>query len=105
MIQTNTSFVCIPLPVSISMRLGACASRHVSDVHSLSTAQQVRIEGLAGREYLDNLADKRRCAESAPALRFSGEVDRIYLDVPGRLRVRLRSHRNENRVQGSWYHH
>ena len=51
-------------------------------------ARQVRIEGLAGREYLDNLADKRRCAESAPELRFSGEVDRIYLAVPGPLRVR-----------------
>lgn len=51
----------------------------------------MRIEGLAGREYLDNLADKRRCAESAPELRFSGEVDRIYLGVPGPLRVRLHS--------------
>ena len=48
----------------------------------------MRIEGLAGREYLDNLSDKRRCAESAPELRFSGEVDRIYLAVPGPLRVR-----------------
>ena len=53
---------------------------------------QVRVEGLTGREYLDNLADKRRCAESAADLRFIGEVDRIYLDVPGPLRVRPRSY-------------
>ena len=38
---------------------------------------------------MDNLADKRRCKETALDLRFTGEVDRIYLDVPGPLRVRL----------------
>ncbi len=51
--------------------------------------RQVHIQGLAGREYMDNLANKRRCKETAPDLRFTGEVDRIYLDVPGPLRVRF----------------
>jgi len=50
--------------------------------------RQVSIQGLAGREYLDNLADKKRCKEPAPEVRFAGEVDRVYLDVPGPLRVR-----------------
>ncbi|KAK9838368.1 hypothetical protein WJX81_007536 [Elliptochloris bilobata] len=55
--------------------------------YTIDSIHNVRIEGLAGREYLDNLADKRRCTEAAPDVRFAGEVDRIYLDVPGPLRI------------------
>lgn len=77
----------------VTLHLHVFVNQLTSDVDGLFHALQVRIEGLAGREYLDNLAEKRRCAESAPALRFSGEVDRIYLDVPGPLRVRPCCHR------------
>lgn len=48
----------------------------------------MRIQGLGGREYLDNLAGKARRAEAAPEVRFAGEVDRVYLDVPGPMRAR-----------------
>jgi len=71
---------------------GDCSSRRAwsaAGLHADAGARrQVSIQGLAGREYLDNLADKKRCKEAVPEVRFAGEVDRVYLDVPGPLRVR-----------------
>lgn len=45
------------------------------------------MDGLQGVDYLDSLADKRRLKENGASVRFSGEVDRIYLATPSRLEV------------------
>lgn len=46
---------------------------------------QVVIDGLEGREYRDAASGNRIVTETHPAVRFSGEVDRVYHDVPGPL--------------------
>lgn len=43
---------------------------------------QVKISGLHGSNYLDAVAGRTRKQESAPAITFAGEVDRIYYDAP-----------------------
>lgn len=48
---------------------------------------QVRVDGLQGVGYLDSLQDKKRFTEDGASVRFSGEVDRIYLATPDRLEV------------------
>ena len=48
---------------------------------------QVRVDGLQGVDYLDSLQEKKRISEKGASVRFSGEVDRIYLATPGRLEV------------------
>ena len=45
------------------------------------------MDGLQGVDYLGSLADKRRLTENGAYVRFSGEVDRIYLATPSRLEV------------------
>jgi glucose-6-phosphate 1-epimerase len=49
--------------------------------------QAARLHGLQGREYEDNLAGRRREREQAPALAVTGEIDRVYLQVPPALRL------------------
>ncbi len=48
---------------------------------SVSDVRQVRILGLAGREYLDKLQDGKRMRQEAEAIRFEGETDRIYVNT------------------------
>ncbi len=42
---------------------------------------QVRIRGLQGLQYIDSAAGGSRVVETAPELRITGEVDRIYLSA------------------------
>jgi glucose-6-phosphate 1-epimerase len=46
------------------------------------------LEGLHGVRYLDRTREDRPGTQSAEVLTVSGEVDRIYLDVPNTLRLR-----------------
>lgn len=48
---------------------------------------QTSVEGLQGVEYLDSLQNKQRLTQNDPSVRFTGEVDRIYLQTPNRLEV------------------
>jgi glucose-6-phosphate 1-epimerase len=48
----------------------------------------VHLEGLHGVRYLDRTRKDRAETESSEVLTVSGEIDRIYLDVPGELRLR-----------------
>lgn len=66
-----------PLPLSQALH----SYFAVSDIH------QVAIEGLDGRPYLETLQDWQQ-REQAGDLRFTGETDRIYLDLPPRLVLR-----------------
>eukprot|EP00240_Pyramimonas_obovata_P015221 CAMPEP_0118934194 /NCGR_PEP_ID=MMETSP1169-20130426/13688_1 /TAXON_ID=36882 /ORGANISM="Pyramimonas obovata, Strain CCMP722" /LENGTH=286 /DNA_ID=CAMNT_0006877069 /DNA_START=19 /DNA_END=879 /DNA_ORIENTATION=+ len=43
---------------------------------------QVRVEGLKGVSYLDQLQDRKQCTEEGDAITFPCEVDRIYTDTP-----------------------
>lgn len=47
----------------------------------LATADSARVmvHGLEGATYVDKLAESAKVEESAPAIRFKGETDRIYL--------------------------
>ncbi|KAK9916170.1 hypothetical protein WJX75_009639 [Coccomyxa subellipsoidea] len=53
----------------------------------ISSIDKARVDGLQGVDYLGSLADKRRLTENGAYVRFSGEVDRIYLATPSRLEV------------------
>ena len=50
-------------------------------------AATARLHGLQGLEYEDNLAARRRAREQAAALAVTGEIDRVYLQVPPVLRL------------------
>ncbi|WP_313086088.1 D-hexose-6-phosphate mutarotase [Pseudomonas sp.] len=63
-----------PLPLSQALH----SYFAVSDIH------QVAIEGLDRCPYLETLEDWQR-REQTGDLRFTGETDRIYLDLPSRL--------------------
>ncbi|MCO7514695.1 D-hexose-6-phosphate mutarotase [Pseudomonas guariconensis] len=52
----------------------------VSDVH------QVQVEGVAGLDYIETLADWEQRRQQG-ALGFTGETDRIYLGTPQRLAI------------------
>lgn len=43
---------------------------------------QVRVTGLRGVDYLDALANRAQTPERDDAIRFTGEVDRIYINSP-----------------------
>ncbi|MEM8493936.1 MAG: D-hexose-6-phosphate mutarotase [Planctomycetota bacterium] len=55
--------------------------------------RQASVIGLEGRSFIDNLADtqspmralrdRHRYTEDRATIRFDGEIDRVYLDVPG----------------------
>lgn len=54
-------------------------------VHDLD---DVRICGLAGRRYRDNLRQWAESVETASELVVRGEIDRVYLGGPGRIVIR-----------------
>lgn len=45
--------------------------------------------GLKGVEYMDSLQDKKRLKEQGDSITFIEELDRIYLQTPDTLEVRL----------------
>jgi glucose-6-phosphate 1-epimerase len=49
--------------------------------------RQTRLEGLGGRTYLDDTANRAERVQPAGALTFAGEVDRIYPGAPDTLSV------------------
>lgn len=53
----------------------------IGDIH------QVRVEGLAGTEYLDKTENFRRKRQTEPAVTFTGETDRPYLNTAGPVTV------------------
>jgi len=55
---------------------------------AVGSAREAAVEGLQGVTYLDSLQGRKEVVEAAPEVRFEGEVDRIYLGVPGELRLR-----------------
>lgn len=62
-----------------------CALHTYLAVQELDTVQ---IAGLAGLRYWDTVSGQRDCLETAQALAISGEIDRIYAQVPGPLELR-----------------
>lgn len=48
---------------------------------AVSDVRQVSIRGLEHTDYLDKVDDGKRKQEGADSLRFSGEIDRIYLNT------------------------
>lgn len=53
----------------------------VGDIH------QVTIAGLKGVSYLDKVDNFAQKKESSDAIKVAAEVDRVYLDAPGRVEV------------------
>jgi D-hexose-6-phosphate mutarotase len=49
--------------------------------------QSVRVDGVAGCDYLDKTEGGRRKHDTAQTIRFTGETDRVYLDATGRCVV------------------
>jgi glucose-6-phosphate 1-epimerase len=49
--------------------------------------ESVAVTGLEGRRYRDQLA-RTEATESSRPVRLAGPVDRVYVDVPGPLRIR-----------------
>jgi D-hexose-6-phosphate mutarotase len=49
--------------------------------HPVSDLSQVRISGLENCDYLDNTRDRARTTQQG-AVRFNGELDRVYVSVP-----------------------
>lgn len=48
---------------------------------------QAAVEGLAGRRYRDSAHGNAPAVEHEPAVRFAGEVDRVYFQTPEALRL------------------
>lgn len=65
-------------PVAFSQALHSYFA--VGDIH------QVSVEGLEGRRYIETLANWQERRQQG-ALRFTGETDRIYLDLPPTLSI------------------
>ncbi len=53
---------------------------------AVSDVRAVQVDGLAGARYIDTL-DSWRSKTQAGALSFSGETDRLYLDLPDTLHI------------------
>ena len=47
----------------------------------------MEVQGLEGVKYQDNLQQRQECAGSDAAIQVDREVDRIYLQTPGKLQV------------------
>lgn len=79
------------LTVNLAVRnTGATAFRFTGALHTyfaVDDIAKVGITGLAGREYRDAAGGNRIVTESHETVRFSGEVDRVYHDVPGALEL------------------
>ncbi|KAJ1694945.1 hypothetical protein LUZ63_011643 [Rhynchospora breviuscula] len=54
---------------------------HISDVG------EVRLEGLETMDYYDHLNNKTRATEYGDALTFEKEVDKAYLETPGKIAI------------------
>jgi len=67
----------------------------VGDIH------QVSVVGLQGVEYLDSLEGRARKQEMSDAIRFTGEVDRLYLHTPQAVEIRDASLQRTIRVEKS----
>ncbi len=78
--------------LQLSLRNHNLGPRDVTLSQALHTYLAVRdvaqasVDGLDGRPYIDTLRDWQTVTQRGP-VRFDGEVDRIYLDVPGQLAV------------------
>jgi glucose-6-phosphate 1-epimerase len=59
----------------------------------------VSVAGLKGVDYLDSLEGKQRKTETPDAIRFTGEVDRIYVNTPHTVEIRDESMRRVIRVE------
>jgi len=59
----------------------------------------VAVTGLKGVEYLDSLENRQRKTESDEAIRFTGEVDRIYINSPLAVEIRDETFRRVIRVE------
>ena len=60
-------------------------------LHTYLRVEDVRrtsVEGLRGVRYLDKVAGGEERTEEREEVTFGGEVDRVYLEAPDRLRVR-----------------
>lgn len=49
---------------------------------------QVSVVGLQGVDYLDSLEGRARRQETSDAIRFTGEVDRLYINTPHAVEIR-----------------
>ncbi|TAJ54469.1 MAG: D-hexose-6-phosphate mutarotase [Nevskiaceae bacterium] len=80
------------LEVRLSVRnTGAQAFHFTAALHTylrVNDLAEVELLGLQGRRYRDSAAGGVERREESPALRFQGEVDRIYFDTPAHLILR-----------------
>ncbi len=79
------------LSLSLSVRnAGAAAASFEAALHTyfaVSDIHRVRVLGLEGADYLDQLADRRRVPATGRPIEFTGETDRIYLDEGGAVTI------------------
>ncbi len=59
----------------------------------------VTVCGLKGVDYLDSLEGRQRKTEATEAIRFTGEVDRIYINTPHATEIRDESLRRVIRIE------
>jgi glucose-6-phosphate 1-epimerase len=83
-----------------------CISQALHSYFAVSDIRQVEVQELAGCRYIETLDDWQPRQQQGP-LRFNGETDRIYQDLPARLsildhgwqrRVHLQSHGSSSAV-------
>ena len=60
-----------PMPVELALH----------SYFTVGNIPSVRVYGLTGVEYLDKVDSGRRKRDPEPAIRFTGETDRVYLDT------------------------
>ncbi|HYQ38834.1 MAG TPA: D-hexose-6-phosphate mutarotase [Pseudomonas sp.] len=61
-------------------------SQALHSYFAISDIRQVEVRGLENCRYIETLEGWRECSQDG-ALRFDGETDRIYLDLPPRLEL------------------
>jgi glucose-6-phosphate 1-epimerase len=82
-------------PGWLELHLQAANTGHTSyaftgAIHTYLAVQDVRdaeVIGLQGLAYEDNLQGNAVCTDTAPAVSFGDEVDRVYRDTPAALRL------------------
>ncbi|MEW6167066.1 MAG: D-hexose-6-phosphate mutarotase [Pseudomonadota bacterium] len=83
---------------------GAQPFAFTAALHSYCAVDDVRaasVHGLCGLRYRDSAGGMRVVVDTTDAVRFAGEVDRIYFDVPGT--VELREPRRQLQVRASGF--
>ncbi|MBL8384084.1 MAG: D-hexose-6-phosphate mutarotase [Burkholderiales bacterium] len=92
------------LEVALTVRnTGAAPFAFTGALHTYFAVEDIAaasVRGLAGCEYRDAAGGNAICTESAPAVRFDGEVDRVYHDTPRRLALQDGPHALEIGAQG-----